>query len=60
MLEYKQFPNNNHHWHMRTYSDTKLWSPKSFLKLATQSLPIQDMLINSKSDSLGLEAAPVF
>lgn len=53
MLEYKQFPNNNHHRHMRTYTDTKLWSPKSLLKLATQSHLIQDTLINSKPD-LGL------
>lgn len=54
MLEYKQFPNNNRYRHMRTYTDTKLWSPKSSSKLATQPVLIQDTLINSKPDSLGL------
>lgn len=48
MLEYKQFPNNNHHQHMHTYTDTKLCSLQSLLKFATQPLFIQDTLMNSK------------
>lgn len=57
MLEYKQFLNNNRHRHMRTYTDTKLWSLKSFLKLATQPLLIQDTLMNSKPDNSELEGS---
>lgn len=32
MLEYKQFPNNNHHRHMRTYTDNKIVISQKFPK----------------------------